>query len=459
MIHRLVATGTFLLVAACTTTPRSYHPNSTMSPPLSMAPKGGSEHINQWINEVDTGFTQTAQLSTQPVFQEQDISPQAKPEARHSIPLEMNARVDQWIRYFTERDRERFQRFLDRGHTYRPLIEKTLRQEGLPTELFYLALIESGFQNRARSHAGAVGIWQFIPATGRRYGLSVDTEIDERRDPIRATVAAARYLRDLNNVFQSWYLAMSAYNAGEMRILGAIMRSTSRDFWELAERKALPKETMNYIPKFLAAAIIGHHPERFGFRNPSAENFPELQAFAVPKRVHLADLARTADIPLSQLQEWNPALYRSRTPQGEGKYEIWVTASAAKSLERVQNRLAALQQRSAPAPKVVASKSHVVRRGENLTQIANRYGMTAAEIARLNNMKTQRIFAGQTLRLQPNPRVAAQTPIQHYKVRRGDTLTGIAKRYQLSVSAIKELNHLRQGNVFAGQVLKLPRRG
>jgi membrane-bound lytic murein transglycosylase D len=459
MIHRLVATGTFILTAACATTPRAHDPGSNLSPPLSMAPKGGSEHINQWINEVDTGFTQTAQLSTQPVFQEQDLQPQAKSEPRHGIPLEMNARVDQWIRYFTERDRERFQRFLDRGHTYRPLIEKTLRQEGIPTELFYLALIESGFQNRARSHAGAVGIWQFIPATGRRYGLAVDTEIDERRDPIRATIAAARYLRDLNNVFQSWYLAMAAYNAGEMRILGAIMRSTSRDFWELAERKALPKETMNYIPKFLAAAIIGHHPERFGFRNPSADAFPELQAFAVPKRVPLVDLARTADIPLAKLQEWNPALYRNRTPQGQGKYEIWVTASAARSLERVENRLASLQQRSAPEPKVASSKSHVVRRGENLTLIAKRYGTTTAEITRINNLKTQRVFAGQTLRLQASQRAATTPPVQHYKVRRGDTLTGIAKRYQLSVSAIKELNHLRHGRVFAGQTLKLPRRG
>lgn len=164
-------------------------------------------------------------------------------ERRMRIPVELNQHVQVWIEYFTTRDKERFQRFLDRGQPYRDVVENTLEENDLPAELYYLAMIESGFRTNALSHAKAVGVWQFIPGTARRYGLRIDRHVDERRDPIRATEAAAKYLRDLYNVFGSWHLAMAAYNAGEIRVLRAVFKGRTRNFWELIEAKTLPRVT------------------------------------------------------------------------------------------------------------------------------------------------------------------------------------------------------------------------
>ena len=207
------------------------------------------------------------------------------------IPVEINKAVDRWIDFFANKNHDAFQRFLDRGHPYKKMIVATLRDSGVPSELYYLAMIESGFVLQAHSSASAVGFWQFIPASGRRYGLRVDRFVDERRDPWRATVAASLYLADLNNVFNSWYLAMAAYNAGENRIMGAIMRGKTRDFWELVRLRVLPAETMDYIPKVLAAYIVGKDPAKFGFRVPDAESHEAFVGVTVPSPINLAAIA------------------------------------------------------------------------------------------------------------------------------------------------------------------------
>lgn len=174
--------------------------------------------------------TEVPQTTTQDVTEN---PPSIISERKVRIPVELNEHVQRWITYFTERDRERFQRFLNRGQLYRDVVENVLEENDLPAELYYLAMIESGFRTDAHSHASAVGVWQFIPGTARRYGLRIDRYVDERRDPIRATEAAAKYLRDLYNVFGSWHLAMAAYNAGEIRVLRAVFKGRTRNFWEL----------------------------------------------------------------------------------------------------------------------------------------------------------------------------------------------------------------------------------
>lgn len=446
-------------LSACSTMPSPDISGYQRAHPLTTSPKGGSPDVNQWISEVDTGFIPDARLSQTPAFVEEDLISKQKIHAKKSIPLEVNERVDKWIRYFTEQDRDRMQRFLDRGATYRSLISETLRAEGIPQELFYLALIESGFQNQARSHAGAVGVWQFIPATGRRYGLQVNQEVDERRDPVRATVAAARYLRDLHTVFQSWYLAMAAYNAGEMRILGAIMNSDTRDFWDLAERKALPKETMNYIPKFLAAAIIGHHPERFGFRQPTGDAWPILTTAAVPARIRLADLAKATGVSRTKLEQWNPALFRKRTPGRSGTYALNVTPEVAQILKNSSKQIAGITRYNSRIAKRKGT-THRVRRGENLYGIAKKYGLTVSKLKKFNRLTSSRIFAGQRLKVSDSGKLARSksTPTR-YRVRRGDTLSEIARRHKLSVSKLKSANRLSRSKIFVGQLLKLPRKG
>lgn len=238
------------------------------------------------------------------------------------IPIENKPEVQRWIRFFARQDRNRFARFMKRGALYKTLIQDILVENGVPSEMFYLAMIESGFSRGARSSARAVGVWQFIPATARLYGLRVDREVDERLDIIRSTQAAARYLRDLKDDFGSWYLAMAAYNCGHGRMRRTLNRHGTRDFWRLARRDALPDETANYIPKFQAAMIIARAPEKYGFPRLNAYEFPEVKRVRVSGRTHLAEVARRHGVSATSVVSLNPHLLRGRTPRRP--YEVWV---------------------------------------------------------------------------------------------------------------------------------------
>ena len=256
----------------------------------------------------------------------------AEPHAVHSstrqkVEGEINRRVWWWLRYYSVRDRERFNRVLERGETYRVLVQQILSERQLPTELYYLAMIESGYVNNARSSASAVGIWQFMRPTAINYGL-MEHGIDERRHPIAATLAAARYLSDLHRQFNSWYLAIAAYNAGQGRIRQAIREGHTRDFWKLADEGYLPQETMDYIPKFLAAATIGGHLEHFGFQPPiPQQQWPQIAAVDLNPGMKLSTIARLAALSEKDLLRLNPQLnqqlhYRRRI-------RIWVPRDTA----------------------------------------------------------------------------------------------------------------------------------
>ena len=399
------------------------------------------------------------------------------------IPLEINAAVQKWLAFFTGRDRERFQRFLNRGETYRPMIMAVLKDQGIPPELYFLAMIESGFAIHARSHAHAVGIWQFIKPTGRRYGLRVNPLLDERRDPVRATIAASLYLRDLNNVFQSWYLAMAAYNAGEGRILQAIMKAKTRNFWEIARRGYLPAETMNYIPKFLAAAIIGHHPEKYGFTPPNPSESLRLTSANVPPGRSLASIAEATSIPLDVLKESNPHLLKAIIPNDPSAYRLWLPpefAHQAKNVDLTQiPKLNGLAQETnfydseRSSLRSSNTRWHRIRRGESLEKIAHSYGMTTTEIKQLNRMRTNRVVAGQ--RLKVTVKNTASTKFNHtetslgteetvpklvqYTVRPGDNLGDVAKKFGTSIHELKRINRLRHHTIYAGQILKIVPKG
>ncbi len=392
---------------------------------------------------------------------------------KSGIPVELNEKVQKWIDFFANKNSEAFQRFMDRGQPYKKLVLATLRDRGIPTELYYLAMIESGFVLHAKSPMSAVGFWQFMPATGRRYGLRVDNYVDERRDPRRATIAASMYLSDLNNVFDSWYLAMAAYNAGEMRIMNAIMRGKTRDFWQLVKGKQLPPETMDYIPKFLAAFIIGSSPEKYGFRRPKAESWEDLVAVPVPSPLPLASIAEQTEIPLSVLQQSNPHLNKGMTPPGNANYKIWVPTQYKELLQSSQDKLASL--RMTIATKLIAASKgttrshHRVHRGENLASIAGKYDMTIAQLKTMNNLRGSQIRAGMKLKIKPidaagpasnvldesvasNDGKASETI---YRVRRGDNLHDIAQRFGMSVNTLKKINKLRRTDLRVGQILRV----
>lgn len=253
------------------------------------------------------------------------LQPTAAPKPRYvSIPIESNAAVRRWIRYFGHDDRERFDRFMERGARYRILVQEILKENGVPPEMYYLGMIESGYASQARSHAKAVGIWQFMAPTARQYGLRVDKFVDERLDIRKSTKAAARYLKNLEREFGSWYLAMAAYNCGEGRVRRAVRRHGTRDFWTLAKRRALPAETVEYVPKFQAAMHIARNPARYGFKSKPHFEFPDVKRLHVSANTPLTEIARRNRVSVSNLRALNPHVLRDRTSRARRGYDVWI---------------------------------------------------------------------------------------------------------------------------------------
>ncbi len=391
--------------------------------------------------------------------------PDVKVDSSSNIPVTINELVHKWIIFFTEKDRERFERFVERGLEYENLVEETLRNNGVPSEIYYLALIESGYVSHAHSTMGAVGIWQFIRPTGQRYGLLIDTYVDERRDPVRATEAAAKYLRDLYNIFGSWYLAMSAYNAGEGRIMGAIRSGKSRDFWTLVEKGTLPRETSNYVPKFLAAMIIGRNLEKFGFKKPEVKAYPEVKKLSVPSPILLSDVSRILKIPSDVLIKINPHIKRKVTTPRKRNYDIWVPEYISDGWAKSQlDELSVHRISPVKIVSVAGFKVHRVKRGQTLSAIAKRYRVSISKLKRINGLRSNRIYVGQKLFLEskyrsPDKKWKVVKKRQHrkYIVKRGDNLFDISRRFGISVSKLKKINDLEVSEIQVGQLLKVPK--
>ncbi len=325
---------------------------------------------------------------------------------KRQIPFEFNQRVAKWIEYFSQKDRERFQRFFDRGEPYREVIQNILEENRVPTDLYYLGMIESGFNAHAKSSAKAVGVWQFMRTTGRLYGLAADSYVDQRRDPIRATEAAAKMLRDLYRQFDSWYLAMAAYNAGPGRIRGAIRRAKTHDFWELVEKNRLPRETMDYVPKFLAARYIGENPELFGFYINEEKKYPDVELVSVPSPVPFAAIERACSIPEGTLQFVNPQYLKDHTHPGRNQDEIWVPEPYRKNLEsriadlaRYRIRVRKVRSSGDEVERASFSQTVIVKRGDTLKSIASRRGLSVAYLKRVNGLRNSMIQPGQRLKV------------------------------------------------------------
>ncbi|HEY8279103.1 MAG TPA: transglycosylase SLT domain-containing protein [Bdellovibrionota bacterium] len=338
------------------------------------------------------------------------------------IPIEINRRVAGWLKYFTERERAMTTRYLERGEALRPHIEAILRENEVPAELFYLAMIESGFVISAKSRAKAVGIWQFVKGTGKNYRMVINKSVDERRNWIKATEAAANYLKDLNNVFGSWYLALAAYNAGEHRIVRSIMKGKTRDFWVLAERGLLPQETMDYVPKFLAAHIVGKNYERLGFKlNIGPEDkWDDWDTVSVPSGVRLSDIARKSSIPLAVLKRWNRDLIHGVTPYSRnGTVDIYLPKTEVAKFDTLKEQIENLKrfrhgwtrQQMADATNAADDGSYdfyVVRRGDNLASISRRIGISTRTLMKINGLRRGRIHPGQRLKFYAPPTAAAE---------------------------------------------------
>ena len=377
------------------------------------------------------------------------------------LPVEYNDEVQGWVEYFTGVGRRHFAVYLERKAKMEPIILPRLKAAGLPQDLIYLAMIESGFSTQALSHAGAMGPWQFIRSTGRMYGLKQDWWKDERRDPIKSTDAAIQYLSRLHEEFGDWKLACAAYNSGEMKIRRAIARLDTRNFWEIAkDRKALRRETKDYVPKMLAAAIIGKNPEQFGFKtfevDPTLLDFEEV---FIPRAENLKTVARVANISKERLMELNPELMRCCTPPQKGAYTIRVPKGESAKL-----LVAAVD--AGEIGRYADFRRHVIRRGDNLSSIAKRNGVPVEAILSMNDIHSVRSLKlgtelviperGRSTITNPSRSVSGNRSLAAmgkapkgrravtHVVQSGDTLYGISRRYAVRIEEIRRWNNGRQ---------------
>jgi membrane-bound lytic murein transglycosylase D len=376
-----------------------------------------------------------------------------------SIQLITNTHIEKEIKRFQGSERDFFIESYRRSGRYRPMILEALEEAGLPAQLSWLPLVESGFKVRALSKARALGLWQFISSTGLRYGLSRDRWVDQRMDPEKSTKAAIQYLAELEGLFGDWDTALAAYNCGESRVRSVINAQSNDyldDFWDIYE--LLPRETRRYVPRFLATLLILDAPDKYGFSLPEPDSPVEFQAVSIGRQLELAALDRALGLKKGTLQELNPVLRRGVTP--EGTYLLNVPPGAASALTAKLDEI----------PRWVAPEEtyafHRVRRGETVGRIAMRYGTSVSAIARANNMRNaNRIRPGQKLRI-PLTRAAAvsgstttassKSKQIDYTVRRGDSLWRLAKRFGTTAGGIKQTNRLKRDRLTIGQKLKIP---
>ena len=307
-----------------------------------------------------------------------------------SPAVESHHRVRFYVEGFCGRMRDFFERALTRSGKYRSMMAEILRSEGLPENLVYLALIESGFSTHALSRAHALGPWQFMRATALQYGLAINSWLDERRDPVLSTRAAAAYLKDLHEKFGEWFLAAAAYNAGEGRVGTALQRSKTNDYWLLRqERKHLKHETRDYVPKFVAAALIARQPERYGFEEISYEAPMEYEEVTVNEPMRLETVARLANTQVDIIKELNPALLRNFTPPTDGGFRLRLPPGSQADFLTGYEQLT--------GPDKIKVSIHRVKKGELLARIAKRYNVAPKQLVKENSLKSQRLRPGQEL--------------------------------------------------------------
>ena len=375
------------------------------------------------------------------------------------IPLVRNKQVDQFITYFTTaKGRKQFAIWMKRYVEYKDLILPILKKHEMPEELMVLAMIESGLNPKAYSRANASGMWQFIYSTGKNYGLKRDWYIDERRDPIKATHAACEYLKDLNEQFDNWYLALAAYNCGSGRISRASKLHQTYDFWQM---HSLPRESRNYIPYYLAAAIIAKEPEKYGFTIPKVKPF-SYEEVVLEHSADLAVLSRVAGIKVKTLRKYNPELRQSATP-ADNPYLLKLPKGKK---EQFLARWNSIPESERFAPQFIV---HRVRYGESLWTISKKYGASIHDIAAVNKIRNRhKIKVGIKLKVPLKGGVLRTWgtkdnggPSGHYKVtykvKRGDTLGQIAEDYKSKASKIRRWNGLKYGSslIYPGQKLKI----
>jgi membrane-bound lytic murein transglycosylase D len=385
------------------------------------------------------------------------------------IPIVVNDDVVKWMEYFTGRGARWYRKWLGRSTAYQEMMTERLGKAGLPQDTRYLSMIESGYSTDAYSTAAAVGLWQFIATTGREHGLRVDSYVDERRDPWDSTDAAIQFLDRLHTMYGDWYLAWAAYNAGPGKINRAIERTGSKDFWVLAKSGTIRDETANYVPKLLAAAIIGKHPERYGFGDVVYAPPLELDTVTVDDAYDLEVLAKCAGLTTEEFVTLNPHLRQGATPNGSVQVHV----------PRTKGEGFLVAAAEVPDSERIRTLTHRVKSGETLGQIAKKYGTTVSAIQAANHIKNANSLhvgttlvipksaasvaalaettakpAAKTITGKPVPTKAAATKAASHVVSSGETLSDIADRYDVAMTDLVAWNSISDADaIHPGQKL------
>ena len=396
----------------------------------------------------------------------------------HDIPIPQNSRIYAYVELFQGRLRDYIEESLTRGTKYLPMIQSVFKAEGLPLDLAYIPIIESGFKTNALSKANAKGPWQFMKATAVEQGLKHDWYVDERSDPEKATLAAAKYLKTLHKMFNGdWHLVLAAYNGGLGRLQRAMKRARTEDFWQLSDSsRFLPKETREYVPLILAAIVVAKNPVQYGFNVLPAAPV-EYEKVLVPRAIDLRRVAEWTGQTIDDVQALNPELRRWTTPLATPNYEIKVPAGTASMFA---DRLAA-----ASPDQLASLKFYTVRRGESIATIARKLSVSRTDLAEANKLSIRSpVRTGQELLIPraptgllaasasaPAPEAVPSRPISAsatvsasrrepsatlmYRVKRGDTLSSIARLYNTTVAKLRSWNRLNDNHIAPGDRLKI----
>jgi membrane-bound lytic murein transglycosylase D len=375
------------------------------------------------------------------------------------LPVVENADVRHFVDYYTGPARQEFKGWLEHSTRFLPLMREIIAEEGLPLDLCYLPMIESGFDTRAVSSARAVGPWQFMEGTGHIFGLDNDWWRDERRDPLKSTRAAARYLDELHQHFNDWCLAIAAYNAGAGAVDRAIRESGSRDFWKLSHDGYLKKETRFYLPKFFAALLIAKEPEKYGFSNLEYQPPLEYDVVNLPSSTDLDIIARLSGVSLENIRDFNPELKRWCTPPGLTAYPVRLPDGEAKTFMRLYAKIDPDQRAN--------FRRYRIKPGDTLFGLARHYGIHPRDIVALNKIRNPRsLRVGRNLILPLRPGTAPVVAVASdnhdrnrentYKVRNGDNLWRISRRFDVSPSQLRSWNNMLPGETLhPGQILQM----
>lgn len=382
---------------------------------------------------------------------------------RSEIPLVSNADVEKEIRQFQTVEREFFISSYQRSAVYRPMILRELKKAGLPEELAWLPLVESGFKINALSSARALGLWQFIPSTGYKYGLSRDEWVDERMDMEKSTLAAIEYLKELHKMFGDWLTVLAAYNCGEGRVMRTISRQHINyldQFWDLYHQ--LPFETARYVPRFLATVMVIKDPQKYGIDLGPVKTAPlAYETAEIKKSVKLQDIAQKLDVPEDTLNILNAELRHKVTP--DKPYKLRVPTDVAGLVAQVIDDIAPAEKpRESLAPKRGAVIKHQVKKGETLASLARKYKTSLGAIKSANHIpKSGKLAVGQRLNIPVLRSGTATYKIDKtetctiHKVQKGDTLASIAKKYDISAAEVKKANQLKSDKLKIGQDLRI----